>query len=137
METTILKVVKLTIEQILNRIEDKEYNPKEWDKSVNRYAKYPKCQFYVIEPGNGYSYPRFFASYIADGIYFFSTFSPFGGGITNNGFYKVIITPSGDVMKSLFKNREGKEGYVENCKENRQIFRDKLTPFGIMVSNEF
>ena len=133
---TNLKVTKITVEEMLLRPE-KAYNPSIWEKRVKDYAAYPKCQFYVIEKDGtkNYDYARFFCSYIADGLYFFSDFSAFSSGISNNGFCKVSILENGDVIKTLFKDSTGKEGYAENCPKNRDSFRKTLTPYNVMISN--
>lgn len=128
-----MKLQRLTIEQMLNH-DAKSYNQSVWTEKVNRYAAFPKIQFYVIPKDEVYSYDRFFASYVADGIYFFNSFG-YSSSLTSAGFSKVHIDGEGHVWKSLFKGPDGKEGYAENCKENRSMFRKNLTPVGVMVTN--
>ena len=128
-EGLILK--KVTLDEMLAH-PDKEYNPSVW---LEKMSNYPKCQFYLIPPDDIYSYTRFYVSYIADGIYFFSNFSAYSGTLTNNGFCKVYIAQDGQVWKHLFRNDKGEEGYADNVEHNRKCFRELLTPRGIMVSN--
>lgn len=134
MKATGLQVTKISVGEMLNR-EEKSYNSQVWKGRVTDMTKYDKLQFYVIEAdGKVYRYARFFASYVADGIYFFTDWSAYSAGLTNAGFCKVYIEPDGTVLKDLFKAGD-KEGYAENNRTNRQIFRDRLTPIGVMVSN--
>lgn len=132
---TNLKVSKITVDEMLNRSE-RDYNPQVWRERINSMTKYDKLQFYVIEADEKvYKYARFFASYVADGIYFFSDWSAYSSGISNNGFCKVYIDENNDVHKMLFRVRDNEEVYAANNKQNRQIFREKLTPYGVMVCN--
>lgn len=132
---TSLVVQKISVEDLLKH-EDQEYNPAIWKTQVERYATFPKIQFYIIpKDGKIFSYNRFYASYVADGIYFFNRFSPFCASITNNGFCKVHIAEDGTVSKSEFSDGKGKTGYAANTKENRAMFRKDLTTRDIMVSN--
>lgn len=134
MEAAKFKIKAITLSDMLNR-QEQSYNPATWKERVERMTNYDKLQFYVIEADDVFSYARFFASYVADGIYFFNKFSAFSSSITNNGFCKVTIDNEGNVYKHLFKDATGKEGYAENCKSNRLSFAKDLTPIGVMVSN--
>ena len=129
-----LKLTKLTVQEMLDRPEQ-AYNPSIWKAWVLRYAKCKQIQFYVVEKSkeSGYDYARFFCSYIASGIYLFNQFSAFSACLSNAGFCKVQIDENGNVNKFLFKDSSGKEGYAENCKANRESFK-QLTSLGIMVS---
>lgn len=133
METNLF-VTRISVEEMLNRSE-KSYNPKEWERKVNSYALLPKAQFYVAEKNDAYQYARFYISYIFNGIYFFSEFHGFMSSLSSNGFCKVQISSDGEVYKSLFASKDGKEVYAENCEANRELFRKHLTPLGVMVSN--
>lgn len=130
---TDLRVKKISIDEMLERSE-KAYNPSIWNRKVKEYATLEKIQFYVIEPDRVYSYARFYTSYILDGIYFFSEWNGFSVSLTNNGFCKVRIDEEGYVIKTLFKDGEGNEGYAENDNRTRKLFSQQLTPYGIMVS---
>jgi len=133
---TNLKLQTITVKEMLNRSES-GYNPQIWKERINSMTKYAKLQFYVIEADEKvWKYARFFASYVADGIYFFSDWSAYSSGISNNGFCKVFIDVDNVVNKIMFNVDSNGEGlYAKNCKENRQIFRTKLAPYGVMVSN--
>jgi hypothetical protein len=133
METN-LKVTKVSLDEMMTRPE-KEYNPAIWEAKVKRMFTYPKIQFYVIEKDNVFQYARFYASYIADGIYFFSEWNAFMASLTDRGFCAVNIKEDGTVVKTLFRDASGKEGYVSNDKHNRDLFRKNLTPRNIMVTN--
>ena len=132
---TDLKLTKISVEDLLNH-PDKEYNITEWENKINRIKFYPKCQFYFIAPNEVYSYTRFFVSYVAEGIYFFSNFDAYSSILSNNGFCKVSIDENGQVWKYLFLDKNGKEGYAQNCSINRKMFKNNLAPRGIMVSND-
>jgi hypothetical protein len=133
MEKTNLILTRIPVPEMLLRPEQ-AYNPSIWKERVNSLAKYDRCQFYVIEPGDGFSYARFFASYVADGIYFFTNWSAFSSGLTNNGFCIVTINEAGEVFKQLFRDGD-REGYAENTKQNRALFRARFAVSNLMVSN--
>jgi len=133
MNKVILKVSPISVADMLQR-KEKEYNASIWEAKVQSMSRYDKCQFYVKEPGEGYDYARFYVTYVAEGIYFFSNFSAFSSSISNNGFCRVTIYKEGNVFKSLFTNASGKTGYAENSKGNRESFKN-LTRLGIMVSS--
>ena len=116
----------------------KEYNEKEWINSINRMQKYDKVQFYVIPKCKVWGYDRFFCSYVADGIHFFSSFSAYSSSITNNGFCKVLIDNfTGNVSKFLFTDKNGVEGYAANGMANRALMRKHTSLVEeIMFSND-
>ncbi len=133
MKTTNIKLTAVSIEDMLNDQINNQYNPSTWIESVKRFSKYEKCQFYLVPKDEHFSYNRFFVSYIADGLYFFSQWSAFSSSITSNGFVKAFIR-DGVLYKQLFMFSNG-EGRMKNEKEGRQWMRKNLTPVGIMVSN--
>jgi hypothetical protein len=137
MDTKVLQVTRLTFEQMLAREEDKAYNPAIWDKRVKDYMQHAKAQFYVIEAGSVYKYPRFYVSYIyeKENIHFFKKFDAFSSSLTNNGFCCIEVDEDGNVCKRLFRGPGGKEGYAVNNRTNRKMF-SRLTELGIMVSND-
>ncbi len=134
MKSTNIKLTAVSSEEMLNNKIDNQYNPSVWTEKVKRYLTYDKCQFYLVPKDEHFSYNRFYVSYIADGIYFFSQWSAFSSGISSNGFCLVNII-NGEVFKTLFKDSSGKEGYAENCKTTRLSFAKYNTPRGEMVSN--
>jgi hypothetical protein len=125
---------KLTKEQILaNPV--REYNPHEWTKTVERYAKYDDVQFY-IEPKETsvWDYDRFYAVYTTpEGIRLFNQIS-YSSCLSNNGFCRVVIDVNGIVTTHEFKNGE-KTGRLENCKHNRQIMAKHSKYLDAIYSN--
>jgi len=111
METTNIKLISRSIDETLNDKNNSGYNPSTWKESVMRYAKYPKCQFYIEPKDELFSYDRFYVSYVADGIYFFKDWSAFSASITSNPFCKAYII-NGVVYKELFKFDDGTEGAI-------------------------
>ena len=133
---TNLTVIKISSDEMIDSI-DGSYNISIWNKRVNDYLKFKNVQFYYADKVAGvYDYKRFFVSYITpENLFFFNEFNAFSASLTNNGFCKVSIDENGDVHTELFKSAAGKEGYAENCKENRRLFALTLTPINVMVSN--
>lgn len=122
-----MKLQALTEEQIRNHI-NREYNPKEWDKTIDRFKKYESCQFY-IEVDGLFSYPRFFATYkLPEGFSVLNNVS-YSTSLSNTGFVAVSIAEDGTVITTKFSDGK-KEGRAENCPQNRAMFARK----GLMVT---
>ncbi len=134
MKNTNIKLKAVSIEEMLADADNASYNPSAWKDRVNDYAKYPKCQFYIQPKDEQFSYDRFYVSYIADGIYFFSRWSAFSASLTSNPFCKAYII-DGIVFKELFKFSDGTEGCIGKTKEGRQYIRKQVTAANIMVSS--
>ncbi len=134
MKTTNIKLKTVSLEEMLNDKENASYNPSTWKEKVMSYAKYPKCQFYIVPKDECFSYDRFYVSYVADGIYFFSRWSAFSSSITSNPFCKAYII-DGILYKELFKFSDGTEGGIGKTKEGRNYIRKTFTPMNIMVSS--
>lgn len=134
MKNTNIKLTAVSIEEMLNDKDNASYNPSTWKESVMRYAKYPKCQFYIVPKDEHFSYDRFYVSYVADGIYFFSGWSAFSASLTSNPFCKAFII-DGFVYKQLFKFSDGTEGGIGKTKEGREFIRKNVTANNIMVSS--
>jgi hypothetical protein len=129
---TVLTVEELTTEQI--RKENREYNPSEWDKVINRFSSYAECKFYIARAQRGYAYDRYFASYrTPEGILFFKSVS-YSSSITSNGFVKILIL-NGKVSRMLFKQGD-KIGRMENAPNNRKLMAE-WSKHGLIFSNEF
>jgi len=127
-----MKLSLLSVDEMLNRPE-KGFNPQIWKERINRLKDFEKIQFYVIESDKVYSYARFYASYIINGLYLFNEVG-YSCSLTNNGFCKVQIDEQGNLYKDLFVIGD-KTGYAENCETNKNLFKMNLTPLNIMVSN--
>lgn len=132
MKNTSIKLTNVSIEEMLNDKENSSYNPSTWIQAVKSYAKYEKCQFYIQPKDECFTYNRFYVSYVADGIYFFSRWSAFSASLSNNGFVRAIIS-DGVVYANGF-GEDGSKSIVNN-KDGRNYIRKTLTPYGIMVSN--
>src|ERR1035437_5624817 len=83
MKTTNIKLTAVSSEEMLNNNSDNQYNPRVWTESVKRFLKYEKCQFYFVPKDEHFSYNRFYVSYIADGLYFFSQWNAFFSSLTS------------------------------------------------------
>lgn len=122
-----MKVKAITKEEILNA-DCKDYNPAEWIKTVERYAKYENVQFYKEIEGP-YSYERFFATYqIPEGLRIFGSVS-YGGSLSSSGFKQVVIRPDGQIETFGF-------GDTNRPAENTPANRKLLAQMGIIISNQ-
>ena len=133
MKKTKLVLEPITFEELFNH-PDKEYNAQVWEEYCNNYCKSDDVKLYKISPDKVWGYTRFFKTYKADGINFFTQFSPISGGISNNGFVKVKIIDN-VVYTALFRDASGKQGRACNDENNRKLFR--LLPEQVYVSNQF
>ena len=129
-----MKLKAITTEEILNA-DCKNYNPSEWVKTIDRYSKYGKVQFYQ-EIESPFDYERFFVTYqIPEGIIFLTSVS-YSSSLTNNGFVRVAIDPTtGEVKTFEFSNGE-KTGRADNSPANRKLFAKMSIVTGAIFSNE-
>jgi hypothetical protein len=130
----VLSVDELSIDQI--RSENREYNAKEWDKTIDRFSKYPNVKFYVARPQRGYDYSRYYATYeTPEGINFLGEVS-YSSCLSNTGFC-VISIMTGTMYRILLSNTSGAIGYCANDKSNREIMARNSRVHGIIYSNLF
>lgn len=136
--TTVLDVLEITPEQI--REENREYNPSEWDKKIDRMLAYKGIRFFKAAPQRGYDYVRYYAVYqIEEGIILVNPVS-YSSCLSNNGFCRIILAkqPEGyTFVKSLLKDGNGNYGYCANDKANRKIMASNSINFGAIFSNDF
>lgn len=132
MKNTQIKLTPVSIETMLNDKENSSYNVSVWNEKVNSYSKYAKCQFYLVPKDECFTYDRFYVSYVADGIYFFSKWSAFSSCISSNTFKKAFVI-DGQLFSMGF-GLDRTKGIV-NTKEGRAWIRKELTSLNIMVSN--
>lgn len=132
MKNTSIKLTNVSIEEMLNDKENSAYNVSTWVQAVKSYAKFEKCQFYIQPKDECFTYNRFYVSYVADGIYFFSRWNAFSAGLSSNGFVRAIL-----LNGSVYRNGFGEDGSksIVNNKEGRNWIRKNLSSVGIMVSN--
>lgn len=90
---------------------NREYNPSEWVRSVNRYHKYFECQFYIIKD-ESVPYVRFAVKYVANEIRFMKEFSGYSSMLTSRPFAEVEMIQNSAVIKP-FVLPNG-TGYLEN-----------------------
>lgn len=89
--------IKLSNEQVKND-SIREYNPREWDKVVNRYSQFSNVEFFKVEKNDVYGYDRFFVKYeLTDGMIYFNSLS-YSSSLTNGGFQTICISTF-DVQK--------------------------------------
>lgn len=129
-----LKVTEITEAQI--RAENREYNPAEWDRIISRFLKFKQVKFYKAEPQAGYSYARYYATYIIpEGIHLLVSIN-YHSSLSNAGFARVFIL-DGMIHRTLLKDVKGNYGYCENDKSNREIMARNSKNFGAIFSTEF
>lgn len=132
---------ELTEEEIRNN-SARDYNPREWDNTISRYAKYGDVKFYICPKGNGYEYDRFYATYtIEEGITLLNGVS-YGACIHNGGFAKVIIdnlgiltSVKGAVYTREFKDTAGNVGRLANDKRSRALMAKMSKEQGTIFTN--
>lgn len=130
-------LVKITKEELLAD-DARNYNPREWEKMVNRFESYG-AEFYKVKGSkeSGYSYDRFYAVYniFPEGLKFFNDIG-YSSSLTSNGFAKVIIDETaGTVTRELFDFKEKGFSYCGNTKENRIEMSKMTKAFGTIFSN--
>jgi hypothetical protein len=132
----VFKLETLTEEQI--RQENRDYNPAEWDKVIDRYKKYAGATFYVVRKGTaGFDYNQYFAKYqLPEGMIVFKKVS-YSSTLSDSGFARIGITMDGTVYRHLFQDRNGNIGRAENSKENRAQFSKLSQEHGFIFSTEF
>lgn len=117
------RVQEMTKEQMLDD-PMKEYNASIWRGTVERYAKYPECSFYKLPADEVYSYDRFYAIYIADGIRFMNRVA-YGSCLSNGGFMSILISADLDIITNKFESN-GQVGYLKNCEQSRTYMRSRV-----------
>lgn len=121
MKPTQVQLTPATKEEILQN-KTREYNPREWDKTVNRFDNYKDCKYFIIPADKVFAYDRFYAWYkLPEGFSILTQFS-YGASLSNAGFSQVTIDETGLVTKTLFVDGSGKYGYAENTPANRRLF---------------
>jgi hypothetical protein len=150
-----MKATKLTKAQMIADSQ-REYNPTEWEKIIERYSNYANCIFYKIPSNDVYSYDRFFATYTTkEGLNLFGSVS-YSSCITNGGFYKaniidgfaiendeIIKLEDGEVFisigKMLFKNLQTGEyetHVINTSKAACEMMIEKSVKYGLIFTKE-
>ncbi len=128
-------VIEISADQI--RSENRDYNPSEWDRTIDRYLKYKDCKFYKAVASGVHKYDRYFAVYtIPEGITFFGSVS-YGSCVHNGGFVRIVILENGEVLRFLLKDAAGNEGRGGNDKENRKVMARNSQRLGAIFSNNY
>jgi hypothetical protein len=137
MKSTKIKVIEVTVDEMLADTENSAYNPAIWTERVKAMTKYGSVKFYKAGPDYGFKYDRFFVSYIIpEGLHLFRDFTPFCAGLTNRGFSKCFVI-DGEIFIQLFNFSDKTEGVIKNCKEVRKFLKDNVCSKGIMVTTNF
>ena len=69
----------------------REYNPREWDKVIDRFQSYRDTEFFKIQKVDVYGYDRFYAVYtLSDGMRFMNSVG-YSSSLTNGGFAEAFI----------------------------------------------
>lgn len=100
-----MKAIIITTEQVRNS-DERNYNPREWDKVIDRIMKFNNVVWYLVPKGNGYGYDRYYAEYtLPEGLRLASQIS-YSSTITSGGFYRFDVektTDDGRTMRDVFK----------------------------------
>jgi predicted dehydrogenase len=117
-----LEVIIISEQDI--RADNREYNPYEWDRTIDRFASKSQVTFYkrVNSPN---SYKEYYAKYeTEEGLRFFKEVS-YSSTMTSNGFSKIELRPTNGIIE-VWTNREwltprGWEyGVIENNEKGRK-----------------
>ena len=131
--------IKLSSEQVKND-SIREYNPREWDKVVNRYSQFSNVEFFKVEKNNLYGYDRFFVKYeLTDGMIYFNSLC-YSSSLTNGGFQAICISTF-DVQKLEMLPENvvqifGVNSWFNNSKEARAHMRNCSLKFQTIWSKE-
>jgi hypothetical protein len=131
MKPTGIKVIEVSAD-FVKAHSCREYNPKEWDNTVNRFNKYKDVKWYYAEPQGGYAYERFYCEYtIEEGLRIFNKVS-YSSCLSGGGFIRIVI-----INGEIYRNGFGVEGNdsIVNTKEGRKWLRDNICKYGIAVAN--
>lgn len=141
METTqdlikqVLNVTKITETQI--REMGRGYNPKEWDKIIDRFMTYGSTEFYLAHKQRGYDYDRYYAVYTTpEGLRLLNGVS-YSSCLHNGGFCRITIQPNGEVYRTLFIGDNGEMGYAKNDAVNRKMMAKNSQEYGYIFANDF
>ena len=122
----ILNIQEISQDEI--RQMNREYNPRVWDETIDRYAKYKGVRFFVAPKQNGYEYERYYAVYtIPEGIMLLKSVG-YSSCLSNAGFSVVLILDG-----KLYQNQELRG--IENSKENRKKMAEHYK--GVLFTTEF
>jgi hypothetical protein len=149
-----LQATKMTPDQV-KQDEMRSYNPQIWNSNVDRMvSKYMDVEFYKVDKGNGYDYPRMFVVYtLPEGLRLMSSFD-YSGSMTNGGFMEVMInnfeikfTDNGDLesithfedghcelVTRKFIGAEGKEAMINTTPEARQWMAQQSMQLGMIFT---
>lgn len=80
----------MTAEEIRND-KARDYNPREWDKVIDRFITYRETEFFKLPEGNGYGYDRFYAVYtLSDGMRVMNSVG-YSSSLSSGGFAEAFI----------------------------------------------
>lgn len=114
-----IQVKKISLQEAKDHSR-RDYNPREWNKIVDLYAK-DESEFYADNDDKVY------AVYMADGIRFFKELS-YSMGLSSNGFQMGIRGDNTITLmrfpdnKAIDNTPSNRKILSDNCKENQMIF---------------
>jgi hypothetical protein len=138
--------------------EMKNYNEREWIKTVDRYLKYDDVQFYKVGKDKIYSYDRFFVVYtLPEGLRLMASMD-YSSSLSSGGFAMVDITtielfntedadPNNWVIKHLpegyvyliirkFNSPNGEQVRLNNSREARKFMIEGSTKYKTIYTKE-
>jgi hypothetical protein len=140
---------RMTAHEVKNDSQ-REYNPSEWERAVDRFSKYSDVEFYKVDKGNGYDYDRFFVVYtLEEGLRLLGSLS-YGGSLTNGGFYSAFVRTFNDEFEMYLEGKiqlqstmlnfqidgEVKPSMVGTSKEARAFMIERSKKFGMIWTKE-
>jgi len=113
--------IRMTAEEI-KADENRNYNPTEWVKVIDRKMSYKDVEFFKVPKGVSYGYDRFYCIYtLTSGLRLMSDVS-YSSSLTNGGFAEVFVFDFDEnfnmyadgfveiaTVKVMFKEQDGTE----------------------------
>lgn len=140
---------RMTAQEVKNDSQ-RDYNPREWERAVDRMSNYSDVEFYKVDKGNGYEYDRFFVIYtLPEGLRLLGSLS-YSGSMTNGGFQTAMVRTINDefeyyidgkiqlqtMMLNFQIDGEVKLSMVGTSKEARAFMIERSKKFGTIWTKE-
>jgi len=123
------QAIEITREQAINHSR-KEYNPREWERIVNRYDAQDEATFYDLGMG-GYNQDEVGVVYMSNGIRSFRILRYSSSLAAYDGVGQINLYDDG-VSLTKFKDAQGNEGYISS-RENANYLRRMSTNYNHFI----
>lgn len=142
-----IHATRITAEQ-LKAEPTREYNPTEWERTVNRYLKFKNVEFFKADKGEGFEYDRYYVIYtLPEGLRLMGEVS-YSSSLTNGGFRMATVCefilkpdstvemlPSGAVQIMFTDMQcEGKPVRIGTTPEARQWMIERSERYGAVYT---